>query len=315
VSASTEPATHRARRRETRLEMLRRRWFAYFFGLVVPVLVYGIFVGYPLLYSVYLAFVKWDLFAPHKEWVGLTNFSDLWGDAQFWHAFGGTVKWTVGTLFVVDVLAPALAIFLNSGRVYLPGAFRMVFFIPVTMSLVAVGLMFSFIVSPAFGVFNVLFAKIGIGDPNVDLLGNPHTTLYTLIAIFGWSYIGVAIILFHAAVRQIPAELYEAVRLDGASGRQSLRYVTLPMLRPIFMVVTMLSVLEALRAFDLISVMTRGGPGNASQVLGFLMYRSAFNEQRVGYGAAISTVMLALSMLFAIIYLRRVGRSALDGED
>jgi raffinose/stachyose/melibiose transport system permease protein len=279
------------------------------------VLVYGIFVGYPLLYSVYLAFVKWDLFAPHKEWVGLTNFSDLWGDAQFWHAFGGTVKWTVGTLFVVDVLAPALAIFLNSGRVYLPGAFRMVFFIPVTMSLVAVGLMFSFIVSPAFGVFNVLFAKIGIGDPNVDLLGNPHTTLYTLIAIFGWSYIGVAIILFHAAVRQIPAELYEAVRLDGASGRQSLRYVTLPMLRPIFMVVTMLSVLEALRAFDLISVMTRGGPGNASQVLGFLMYRSAFNEQRVGYGAAISTVMLALSMLFAIIYLRRVGRSALDGED
>jgi raffinose/stachyose/melibiose transport system permease protein len=314
MSAATVPGRRRSRRSETKLELFKRRWFAYFFGLVVPVVVYAIFVGYPLLYSVYLAFVKWDLFAPHKEWVGLTNFRDLWGDSQFWNAFRGTVKWTIGTLFVVDVLAPALAIFLNSGRVYLPGLFRMIFFIPVTMSLVAVGLMFSFIVSPAFGVFNVLFAKIGIGDPNVDLLGNPHSALYTLIAIFGWSYIGVAIILFHAAVRQIPAELYEAVRLDGASGLQSLRYVTLPMLRPIFMVVTMLSVLEALRAFDLISVMTRGGPGNASQVLGFLMYRSAFNEQRVGYGAAISTVMLALSMLFAIVYLRKVGRSALDGQ-
>jgi ABC-type sugar transport system permease subunit len=314
MSASAAATTRRTRRRETRLELLKRRWFAYFFGLVVPVAVYAIFVGYPLLYSIYLAFVKWDLFAPHKEWVGLANFRELWGDSQFWHAFGGTVKWTIGTLFVVDVLAPALAIFLNSGRVYLAGFFRMVFFIPVTMSLVAVGLMFSFIVSPAFGVFNVLFAKIGIGDPNVDLLGDPHTALYTLIAIFGWSYIGIAIILFHAAVRQIPAELYEAVRLDGANGRQTLRYITLPMLRPIFMVVTMLAVLEALRAFDLISVMTRGGPGNASQVLGFLMYRSAFNEQRVGYGAAISTVMLALSLLFAIVYLRRVGRSALDGE-
>jgi raffinose/stachyose/melibiose transport system permease protein len=314
MSAATVPGRRRSRRSETKLELFKRRWFAYFFGLVVPVVVYAIFVGYPLLYSVYLAFVKWDLFAPHKEWVGLTNFRDLWGDSQFWNAFRGTVKWTIGTLLVVDVLAPALAIFLNSGRVYLPGLFRMIFFIPVTMSLVAVGLMFSFIVSPAFGVFNVLFAKIGIGDPNVDLLGNPHSALYTLIAIFGWSYIGVAIILFHAAVRQIPAELYEAVRLDGASGLQSLRYVTLPMLRPIFMVVTMLSVLEALRAFDLISVMTRGGPGNASQVLGFLMYRSAFNEQRVGYGAAISTVMLALSMLFAIVYLRKVGRSALDGQ-
>jgi ABC-type sugar transport system permease subunit len=314
VSAAAAPRARRTRRRETKLELLRRRWFAYLFGLVVPVVIYGIFVGYPLLYSVYLAFVKWDLFAPHKQWVGLANFRELWGDAQFWNAFRGTVKWTLGTLFVVDVLAPALAIFLNSGRVYLPGLFRTIFFIPVTMSLVAVGLMFSFIVSPAFGVFSVLFDAIGIGDPNVDLLGNPHSALYTLIAIFGWSYIGVAIILFHAAVRQIPAELYEAVRLDGASGLQSLRYVTLPMLRPIFMVVTMLSVLEALRAFDLISVMTRGGPGNASQVLGFLMYRSAFNEQRVGYGAAISTVMLALSMLFAIVYLRRVGRSALDGE-
>ncbi len=313
MSASSATPVRR-RRRETRLAVLKRRWFAYFFGLVVPVAVYAIFVGYPLLYSVYLSFVKWDLFAAHKEWVGLTNFRELWGDSQFWHAFGGTVKWTLGTLFVVDVLAPALAIFLNSGRVYLPGVFRMVFFIPVTMSLVAVGLMFSFIVSPAFGVFNVLFEKIGIGDPSLDLLGDPNTALYTLIAIFGWSYIGIAIILFHAAVRQIPAELYEAVRLDGANGRQTLRYITLPMLRPIFMVVTMLSVLEALRAFDLISVMTRGGPGNASQVLGFLMYRSAFNEQRVGYGAAISTVMLALSLLFAIVYLRRVGRSALDGQ-
>ena len=236
------------------------------------------------------------------------------GDAQFWHAFGGTVKWTIGTLFVVDVLAPALAIFLSSGRVYLPGFFRMVFFIPVTMSLVAVGLMFSFIVSPAFGVFNVLFAKIGIGDPNVDLLGDPHTALYTLIAIFGWSYIGVAIILFHAAVRQIPAELYEAVRLDGANGRQTLRYITLPMLRPIFMVVTMLSMLEALRAFDLISVMTRGGPGNAQP--GARLPHVPLGVQRAARGLRrrISTVMLALSCCSRSSTSGRVGRSALDGE-
>jgi ABC-type sugar transport system permease subunit len=314
MSAAAAPGARRARSRESWPRRLRRRWFAYVFGLVVPVLVYGVFVGYPLLYSIYLAFVKWDLFAAHKEWVGLANFRELAHDSLFWTAFGNTVKWTLGTLFVVDVIAPLLAIFLNSGRVYFPTFFRTVFFIPVTMSLVAVGLMFSFIVSPAFGVFNVLFDFIGVGDPNTDLLGSPGSALYTLIAIFGWSYIGIAIILFHAAIRQIPAELYEAVRLDGASGLQSLRHITLPMLRPIFMVVTMLSVLEALRAFDLISVMTRGGPGNSSQVLGYLMYRSAFNEQRVGYGAAISTVMLVLSMLFAVVYLRRVGRSALDGE-
>ena len=314
MSTAAAAGTRRRHRRGSWGQRLRRRWFAYFFGIVVPVLVYGVFVGYPLVYSVYLAFVKWDLFAAHKQWVGLANFRELAHDTLFWTAFMNTIKWTLGTLFVVDVIAPLLAIFLNSGRVYLPTFFRTIFFIPVTMSLVAVGLMFAFIVSPAFGVFNVLFGFLGVGNPNIDLLGSPGSALNTLIVIFGWSYVGVAVILFHAAVRQIPTELYEAVRLDGASGRQTLRYITLPMLRPIFMVVTMLSVLEALRAFDLIVVMTRGGPGNASQVLGFLMYRSAFNEQRVGYGAAISTVMLAMSMVFAIVYLRRVGRTALDGE-
>ncbi len=147
MSAATAQRS-RARRRESWPQRLRRRWFAYFFGLVVPVGVYGVFVGYPLLYSIYLAFVKWDLFAPHKQWVGLANFRELFQDSLSWRAFGNTVKWTIGTLFVVDVLAPLIAIFLNSKRVYFPTFFRTVFFIPVTMSLVAVGLMFSFYRQP-----------------------------------------------------------------------------------------------------------------------------------------------------------------------
>jgi ABC-type sugar transport system permease subunit len=119
--------------------------------------------------------------------------------------------------------------------------------------------------------------------------------------------------LFDAGLTQIPQELYESSRLEGANAFQQLRFVTLPMLRPIFMVVTVLAVLEALRAFDLVLVMTRGGPGHASDTLGYFMWVQSFAERRFGYGAAISTVMLLMSSAFAVVYVRRAGRDALGG--
>jgi multiple sugar transport system permease protein len=121
--------------------------------------------------------------------------------------------------------------------------------------------------------------------------------------------------LFDTGLTQIPQELYESSRLEGASAWQQMRFVTLPLLRPVFMVVTVLAVLEALRAFDLVLVMTRGGPGHATNTLGYFMWSASFSQQRFGYGAAISTVMLVLSSVFAVIYVRRAGREALGGAD
>ncbi|MDB5074581.1 MAG: binding-protein-dependent transporter inner rane component, partial [Chloroflexi bacterium] len=146
-----------------------------------------------------------------------------------------------------------------------------------------------------------------LGVLNQDLLGNGDTTLYTLIAIFGWSYLGIPLMLFDAGLSQISPELYEAAKIEGASGLQSMWHITVPMLRPTFMIVTMLAVIEALRAFDLVAVMTKGGPGTASDVLGYFMYITAFDETRFGYAASVSTVILLMSAVFAIFYLRRVG--------
>ena len=282
-------------------------------GVVLPLLIYLAFVGYPIAYTIYLSTQQWDGFSDIVKYVGLQNYQDLMRDPDFWVATGNTVKWTVGTLVFTNVIAFVLAVVLRSRRVYFGSVLRLLFFLPVTMSLVAIGLMFSFILTPAFGGLDLLAQALGF-SAGPDLIGNPGSALYTLIAVFGWSYLGIPLVLYDAGLTQIPEELYEAARLEGANALQQLLLVTLPLLRPIFMVVTVLAVLEALRAFDLVLVMTRGGPGHASDTLGYLMWIQSFDERRFGYGAAISVVMLLMSSAFAVIYVRQTGRDALGGS-
>lgn len=314
VLSAGPPAGRRRAAARGQLREIRRHWLVFVFGILLPLAVYLAFVGYPIVYSVYLSFQNWDGLSPIIQYVGLSNYRELFHDPNFWQSLENTLKWTAGTLIFTNVIAFVLAVLLRSRRVFLGTFLRLFFFVPVTMSLVAIGLMFSFILTPAFGALDLIVKALGFsGGP--DLLGNPSTALYTLIVVFGWSYLGIPLMLFDTGLTQIPQELYESSRLEGATALQQMRFVTLPMLRPVFMVVTVLAVLEALRAFDLVLVMTRGGPGHASDTLGYFMWSESFAQQRFGYGAAVSTVMLALSSVFAVIYVRRAGRDALGGGD
>ena len=174
------------------------------------------------------------------------------------------------------------------------------------MSLVTVGIMFSFLLNPTFGGLNETLKAIGLGSLTQDWLGDPKIVLYTLIAIFGWAYTGMPLMLYHAGISEIPNELFEAARIEGASGWQTFWNVTLPLLRPVNIVVTMLTVINSIKAFDLVMVMTRGGPFNTTSVLGFFMYNETFWDYRFGYGASISVIILLLSSVFAAIYLRQI---------
>lgn len=297
----------------------RRQWQAllqrrdvFGFGIVLPVCVYLVFVGYPVAYTIYLSFFQWDGFSKITTFVGFKNYVSLYQDPNFWTALSNTIVWTIGTLLFSNIVAFALAVALRSRLVYFGGFLRILFFLPITTSLVATGLMFSFIVTPAFGALAQVAQLLGFAD-GPDLLGNPSTVLYTLIVVFGWSYIGIPLMLYDAGLSQIPDELYEAARLDGASPFQQMRLVTFPMLRPILMVVSVLATIEALRAFDLVLVMTRGGPGHASNTLGYFMWVESFHQRHFGYGAAISVVLLFLSSAFALLYIKRTGRDALGG--
>ncbi len=291
---------------------IRRHRTIFGLGVVLPFAIYLAFVGYPIAYTLYLSTQQWDGFSSVVSCVGLQNYRELLHDPDFWVSMENTIKWTVGTLLFTNVVAFVLAVVLRSRRVYFGPVLRLLFFLPVTMSLVAIGLMFAFILTPAFGALDLVAQALGFAS-GPDLLGNPGSALYTLIAVFGWSYLGIPLVLYDAGLTQIPEELYEAARLEGASSWQQMLLVTLPLLRPIFMVVTVLAVLEALRAFDLVLVMTRGGPGHASDTLGYLMWIQSFDERRFGYGAAISVVMLLLSSAFAVFYVRQTGRDALGG--
>ena len=273
--------------------------------LVVPLLGYLSLVIYPILATVRLSFYKSNGLTP-ESFVGLQNYQRLAGDNVFREALLNTVIWTIVTMTVPVAIGLVGAAVLNSPAIRGRGLFRALMFLPTTMSLVTLGIMFSLLYNPIFGALNSALRAIGLGALTQDWLGNPNTVLLSLALAFSWQFSGLAMALFHAGIQQISPELYEAAHADGANAVQRFIHVTLPGIRPVLVVVITLTVIQSLRAFDLVFVMTKGGPDNSSNVLGFLMYTQAFGNYNQGYGAAIAVVILLLSLTFAITYLRRM---------
>ncbi len=291
--------------------MFRKHTFISLWGLVVPLIVFAIFAGYPILYNLFLSFTKWNGLSREIKPIGLNNYIELGKDPIFVLSLVNTLKWTILTLIFSLGLGLSLSIILFLGKVYFRGLFRSLIFVPVTMSLVATGIMFSLILSPDFGLLDQTLRALQLDWLIRSWLGDYHTTLYVLIAIGVWGYVGIPLMLFHAGLNELDPELLDAARLDGASDLQIARHILLPALKPAFVIVAVLSVLQSLRTFDLVATMTQGGPAGATKVLGYFMYSETFWNNRFGYGAAISVVILVLSIGFAWAYLRRVANNAI----
>jgi len=289
----------------------KQHTFIYITGIIIPLLLYFIFIGYPIFETIVLSFEEWNGLDMLRTPVGFENYRELVQDPIFSLSLINNLKWAIFTLLFPVVLGLLLAVFLNSGNVYFPSSFRVIIFIPVTMSLVTVGVMWRFLLAPTFGGFNLTLQKIGLGSLVQDWLGNPDIVLYTLIVIFGWAYTGMALMLFHAGIIEIPEELFDAAKIEGANGWQTFINVTFPLLKPVSIVVVMLTIINSIKAFDLVMVMTSGGPFNSTSVLGYFMYKATFWDYRYGYGAAISIVILVFSSIFAAIYLKRVSGEAM----
>lgn len=285
---------------------LRRHWFVYLSGIALPLGLYAVFIGYPILNTLGLSLTRWNGLDSQRTFIGFDNFRTLLQDPKFHLSLVNNLKWAVVTLLVPVVIGLLLAVVLHSGKIYFAGAIRSLIFLPTTMSLVTIGIMFGLILNPVFGAFNETLRAIGLGALARDWLGDPRWALYTVIVVFSWHYLGLPMMLFYAGISEIPVELFEAAAIEGGSGWQTLWNVTLPMLTPVTTVVTMLTVINSLRAFDLVMVITRGGPFNHTSVLGYLMYTETFWNYRFGYGAAVSVVILVLSSVFSAIYLWRV---------
>lgn len=275
---------------------------------VLPVAVFFVvFVAFPFLRSFYLSLTRYSgIGAP--RFVGLRNFQNLAADPVFWHALGTTLLFTAATTILQTALPLLVAVLLNRGW---RGAvvFRTLLFIPAVISFVVTAVLWQLIYDPNFGILNESLRSIGLGALAHAWLADPATVLPALIVVSLWQSLGLFMLIFLAGLQGIDRSLYDAARIDGANARQQFLRITVPMLRTVTAVVVLLNIINGFKTFDLIYVMTHGGPDRASEVLGTYLYGLAFGTEAgatpsFGYATAISMVVFVLCMAATIVQLR-----------
>lgn len=294
------------------LQFFRDHTFVAIFGVIVPLAVFALFVGYPIIYTVYLSFFDWNGMTPQKTFVGLENYHYLLGDRYFYIALANNAKW-VGVMLAFPVfLGLIVAYGLRSGLLPFPALVRTVIFFPVTMSLISVGLMFLLILNPLFGALDTILQSLGLGFLVMEWFGDYRVAIYTLAVVSGWAFAGMPMILYFAGLGDVPKETLDASKIEGAGHGRMLFQVAFPQLRPVTAVVVMLTLFESLRAFDLVAAMTKGAPFGYTNVLGYVVYLESFWNSRFGYGAALSVAILAISVLMATLVLKKLMKGAFD---
>jgi len=272
--------------------------------LLPGLIIYSIFVFFPILETIRTSFYQWDGFSDNRTFIGVENYLKLIGDPQFLKALLNNITFIIFYCIIPILIGLVLASLL--GRNPLPGMafFRAGLFLPQIISMVVVGVTWRWIFNPAFGPLNMGLRLLGLDSLTRSWLGDFTWALPAVGSIGTWVQYGFCMVLFLAGMQRIPADYYEAAQLDGANELQQLLYITLPSLRPELGVALITTIIAALRVFDLVYVTTRGGPGDSTLVTGFLVYRAAFQQNRIGYAAAIATVMTIVIFTISLIVLR-----------
>jgi raffinose/stachyose/melibiose transport system permease protein len=275
--------------------------------LVAPaVLLMLVFLIFPVLNAVYYVFVDFDGLDPTPPFVGLANFTELFQDPQVWAAAKNNVIWivlgTVGPL----ILGLALALLLwgvRKGSTF----YRIVFFLPYVLPQVAVGVVWGWIYAPTRGWLNRALEAVGLEGVTRGWLGDPDTALYAVLATAIWTATGFVFVIVLSALRNVDTEQVDAAMIDGAGYLQRLWYVVLPQIMPVFLMVTALTLIGGFAVFDIIFIMTGGGPANATEVLGTYAYSNAFQLARISYGTTLALVVTVLAVPVAV-WLNRLQR-------
>lgn len=305
IRAGATPATPRFRpgnlaRREERLGWI----------LLIPVLVALLAMGiYPLLSTIWYTFQQSGFFGLGTTWAGLTNFVRLFHDPQFWGAFKFSLLYTVITVIGQMIFGTALALFANQkfrGRWLVRAAVLFPWAIPTATNSV----IWAYIFNDQYGLINSLLIHLGLMNPAhpINWLGSAQLATVLIYVLAIWKANSLVALIVLAGLQTIPDEVYEAAKMDGASAWQCLWRVTLPLLRSTLVVALILRTIESLQAFDLISAFTNGAPGNATQNLGLYIYVQIQQFGDFGYGSTIASVLMVITLIFVIVYLRLLQR-------
>ncbi|MBY3168934.1 carbohydrate ABC transporter permease [Rhizobium laguerreae] len=273
--------------------------------LLVPALaIYAVFALYPMLNVVILSFQKWNGLDPNRQFMGIANYSAIFTkDPVFWVAFRNTVIWTMMSLIFPPMVGLLLALSLNQ-KIFGRNGLRAIFYLPVIIAPIAVATMWKWMYDPFFGLFSQLLTSWGMQGWINDWLGNRDIALYSVFVAYLWQTVGFSMVLFLAGLQNVSQTLVEAARIDGAGRWAVFKHVTLPALRPTITIVLVLSVISSLKAFDIVYGLTGGGPAQSTQMLALWAFTQAMQIFDFGRGAAISVVLLLITMAVVIPYLK-----------
>jgi raffinose/stachyose/melibiose transport system permease protein len=288
------------------------RWLLIVFCLAPSLALFFIFVILPLVQAVYYSFFNWNGLGPLNDFQGLKNYVVLLQDPIFQGAVKDNLIIVVLSLLIQLPFALTLALLL---RERVPGTtfFRLIFFLPYVLSQVVAGLIWLFIYDPSTGLVSGLFKLLRPDATPPALLGDPHTVLYAIFVVMTWQYFGFHFVLYLAGLQNIPVELTEAAFVDGATPWQALRAITLPLLGSTLRLSMFFSILGSLQYFDLIFVMSDGGPVNASETMATYLVHKGFQSFQMGYGSAVGAVLFLICFVFAFFYQRWIMHQDLVG--
>ena len=296
---------------QRRRSRISTKWVTITVFLLPALALYAVFVLVPVIQAAHYSLYKWNGLTALTDFIGLKNYVTALNSPTFTTSVGNNLLIIVLSLLIQIPFSLALALILNRR---FPGraVFRLLFFLPYVLSEAITGIVFSLMLQPG-SLFDSTLTSTGLGHLTQDWLGDSTLVMVTLFVIISWKYFGFHMILMLAGLQGIPHEIEEAALIDGAGRREVLRYITLPLLGPTIRVSVFLSMIGALQLFDMVWVMTGGGPLFASSTMSIAMFKAGFRTNQMGYGSALAVILFLFGLVVALLYQRYVLRRDTEG--
>jgi putative chitobiose transport system permease protein len=280
-----------------------------FLFLIPGVIILGAFIFYPMLNAIWLSFTDYNIVAD-AEFIGMENYKELFADALFWKVLGQTLLYLIIVVPALVILPIFLAILVNQ-QVKGIGFFRSAYYVPVVTSMVVVGIAWKWVYADR-GILNYILESFGLIDEPINWLTSTSTSIFAVMVVTIWKGLGYYMVIYLAGLQSIPDDLYEAADIDGATKWKQIWHITVPLLMPSIMIVTIMSSISAMKVFEEIYVMTGGGPLNSSKTLVFYIYEEAFDKLQMGYASAAGVVLFVITLIFSVINIKFMSKKESD---
>jgi multiple sugar transport system permease protein len=280
----------------------------FYWLLLMPLVVFILLlVVFPLLYALFLSFQEHNLTKPTQQgFVALKNYLSMLTNNRFWLALGRSIYYTVFSVGISFIIGLFTALILSREKIIGNNFFRSIFLIPMIIAPMVIGATFRYLLNPDFGIINYILNIFGL--PKYAFLGNSSLALNSLIVVDIWQWTPFMILVLLAGLESLPEEPYEAAKIDGANFWQELKYITIPLLKPIISIAVLIRTMDAFKAFDKIFMMTSGGPGSSTETLSYFVWKVGFQWFKMGEASAMGIFMLYFVVFLSWLYIRTAGK-------